>query len=144
MEWRPKGGFGLSFGDDVGYGEGPTEIFQTPKRAADRVAQLLGAEQAGALSGLKALRELYGKTQEEVAAELHIQQEAVSRFEGRPDAKIETISRYVHALGGQLKLQAVFPDGKISIYPAATLTHSIPPSTKDNHGPAKPRRPARA
>jgi len=130
VEWRPQGGFGISFGQNIGYGEGPAEVFSGPERAAGRVAQLLTAKGGRKLSGLRALRELYQATQEQVAEKLQIQQEAVSKLEGRSDFKVETISRYVDALGGRLEVRAVFPDGQMSIYPAATLTQAVARRTK--------------
>ena len=117
IEWRPSLGFGLSVGEAKGYGEGPTEIFRTPGRAAQRVTQLLGPQHAHAATGLRAIRELYGVTQEQVATKLRKRQAAISRLETRADSKIETVNKFVRALGGRMEIRAVFPDGQMSIYP---------------------------
>lgn len=116
IEWRPGLGFGISMGDAKGYGEGPAEIFRSPARTAHRVIQLNAARPALSPTGLRAVRELYGVTQDQIAARLKKGQAAVSRLETRRDSKIETLSQYVRALGGRMEIRAVFPDGQLPIY----------------------------
>jgi transcriptional regulator with XRE-family HTH domain len=53
---------------------------------------------------LQQLRELAGKTQEEVAAASRVSQIEISRAERRADHKLSTLSRYVMALGGELEV----------------------------------------
>jgi len=120
VEWWPRLGFGLAIGEGWGDGEGPSEIVGTPERAARRVAQFLAQGRVKPPTGLRALRELYETTQEEIAAKLGVNQEAVSRLEGRADCRIETIGKYVKALGGHMEIRAVFPDGRLCIYPPPT------------------------
>lgn len=115
IEWRPRLGFGFS-AEPGGYGEGPAEIFRTPERAAHRVAQLLAPSPMAAPTGLRALRELYGVTQQQIATRLKKQQAAISRLETRSDFKVETISQFVQALGGHMEIRAVFPDSQLPIY----------------------------
>lgn len=58
---------------------------------------------------LAELRRVRGRTQDDVAREAGWQQEAVSRLERSGDsAKLSTLRRYVEALGGELRLTAVF------------------------------------
>lgn len=57
---------------------------------------------------LRELRLLAGKTQEDVAEAAGIAQSAVSRFEGRDDALLSSLRRYVEALGGELQVVAQF------------------------------------
>ena len=135
VEWRPDMGFGFS-AEPVGYGEGPAEIFRDPKRAAHRVAQLLDPAPTSAPTGLRAIRELYGVTQKQIATKLKKQQAAISRLETRGDIKIETISQFVRALGGHMEVRAVFPDGQLPIYTTQKKTKT--------HGAPKSSRPARA
>lgn len=124
VEWRPEQGFGLWSEPEAGYGDGPNEIFASPERAAHRAAQLLTSQGTTRLVGLRTLRELFDVTQEQIAMRLRKGQAAVSRLENRNDSRIETITGFVKALGGQIEIRAVFPDAQLSIFsssPAAKL-----------------------
>ena len=59
---------------------------------------------------LQALRKTRGLTQTDIAETLGIKQENVSRLENRGDLLVSTLSNYVTALGGELRLVAEFPD----------------------------------
>ena len=60
-----------------------------------------------------ALRERRGVTQTALAQALEVSRPRVSRIEhDGEDVRISTMQRYVEALGGQLKLFAVFEDGE--------------------------------
>jgi len=65
-----------------------------------------------ALDDLRAAREL---TQENLADVLHINQAAVSKLERRTDMYVSTLARFIEAMGGQLEIRAVFPDGAVRI-----------------------------
>lgn len=60
---------------------------------------------------LAEVRKHRGVKQVELARKLHMAQPNISQIEGRPDALLSTLELYIEALGGELKLQAVFPDG---------------------------------
>lgn len=60
---------------------------------------------------LRELRERRGFTQAMVAARLGTAQKNVSAFEVREDIKVSTLARYVQALGGRLRIEAVFDKG---------------------------------
>lgn len=64
---------------------------------------------------LARIRERFGITQIEMAARLGVTQGNVSRLERREDVYLSTIREYVEALGGQLKVVAVFPGAEIPI-----------------------------
>jgi hypothetical protein len=64
---------------------------------------------------LNQLREARQLTQVNLAAELHINQGAVSMMEKRTDMYISTLRNYIEAMGGELKITAEFPDGSIQI-----------------------------
>ena len=64
---------------------------------------------------LRAIRELTGKSQTEVAAVAEISQAEVSRAEKREDHKLSTLKRYVEALGGELEVFATFGDKKVRL-----------------------------
>jgi hypothetical protein len=64
---------------------------------------------------LRAVRELAGKTQVEVAAEVEMTQSEVSRFEKRNDVRLSTLRRYIEALGGELEIAAVLGDKRVRL-----------------------------
>ncbi len=59
---------------------------------------------------LRKLRSAQQLTQKRVAELLGVQQDSVSRMERRADMLLSTISSYVEAMGGKLRLVAEFPD----------------------------------
>ena len=76
------------------------------------------AERAAAILAAMDLAELRGSfelTQEELAARLSISQSNVSRLERRRDMLVSTLREVVEALGGELHLSAVFPDGTVEL-----------------------------
>jgi hypothetical protein len=46
---------------------------------------------------------------------LVINQAAVSKMERRADMYISSLQSMIRAMGGQLKIEAVFPEGKVEI-----------------------------
>ena len=64
---------------------------------------------------LRAVRELLGKTQADVAATLPMTQSEVSRLERRQDIRVSTLRRFVEALGGKLEIVASFGDKKVRL-----------------------------
>ena len=65
-----------------------------------------------ALQELRAAREL---TQERLAETLGIQQATVSKIERRADLYVSTLARFIEAMGGELEIRAVFPEGSVKI-----------------------------
>ncbi len=65
---------------------------------------------ANELATLKDLREAVERTQKDLAVQLGVGQDTVSRIEQRSDILLSTLRRYVEAMGGELKLVARFPD----------------------------------
>ena len=65
--------------------------------------------------GFGKLRQARQQTQAAVARKLKIAQGAVSRMEKQSDFLLSTLREYVGALGGQLELRAVFPEGDFVI-----------------------------
>ena len=81
---------------------------------------------------LRTVREATGKTQAEVGDASRIDQGDISRLETRStldDCQVETLRRYVVALGGELELVAVFGDRKI-ILTGSSARDVDPPSNK--------------
>jgi DNA-binding transcriptional regulator YiaG len=64
---------------------------------------------------LDELREARDLTQTQLAQVLHVSQGAVSKVERRTDMYISTLRSYVRAIGGDLQIRAVFPEGEILI-----------------------------
>lgn len=59
---------------------------------------------------LREVRSLRNKTQAQVAVLLQKRQEEISRLERRDDFLLSTLSEYIDALGGRLKVIAEFED----------------------------------
>jgi DNA-binding XRE family transcriptional regulator len=59
---------------------------------------------------LRDLRSVQHLTQERVAEILGVEQDSVSRMERRADMLLSTMSSYVEAMGGRLRLVAEFPN----------------------------------
>src|SRR5580693_3328902 len=57
------------------------------------------------------LRNAKRLTQADMAEMLDVPQSSISRIEQRADMYLSTLRNYVHAVGGVLQIQAVFPDG---------------------------------
>lgn len=64
---------------------------------------------------LRAIRELAGKTQKNVADITDMGQGGVSEFERREDHRVSGIRRYVEALGGELEITARFGDKTVKL-----------------------------
>ncbi|HEX7048533.1 MAG TPA: XRE family transcriptional regulator [Gammaproteobacteria bacterium] len=77
---------------------------------ADAMARELAAEMP-----LQELRRARRISQEQIAQTLHVKQASVSRMEHRADMYIGTLRRVIRAMGGDLELRAVFPDGEVRI-----------------------------
>jgi hypothetical protein len=58
---------------------------------------------------LRKAREL---TQAKIAGELHMGQGDVSKLERRTDMYVSTLASYLQAVGANLEIRAVFPDGR--------------------------------
>ena len=86
-----------------------TTTKKTQARAALRTQELL-AELL-----LSEVRQLAGKSQQQVAQALGIKQPSLSKLEKQSDMQISTLQKIVKALGGELEVLARFPKGTIKI-----------------------------
>ena len=59
---------------------------------------------------LRDLRLALEKTQVELCKVLNMKQDGISRLEHRSDMLISTLTKYINAMGGNLKITAEFPD----------------------------------
>lgn len=69
---------------------------------------------AGVMS-LYQLREARKLTQVNLARVLNVNQGSVSKLEKRTDMYVSTLRSFIQAMGGQLQIKAVFPEGEIEI-----------------------------
>ena len=84
----------------------------TPE-AEERLRQ--DVKQAAAVMTLHHLREARSLTQVNLAKVLQINQGAVSKMEKRTDMYVSTLRNFIQAMGGQLQVKAIFPEGEIQI-----------------------------
>jgi DNA-binding XRE family transcriptional regulator len=76
---------------------------------ADNRQRVRDELQRMALDELRTAKQL---TQADMAEILDVPQSSISRIEQRADMYLSTLRNYVHAMGGALQIQAVFPDGR--------------------------------
>jgi DNA-binding transcriptional regulator YiaG len=75
-----------------------------------------------ALDELRAARAL---TQEHLSTILGVQQSAISKLERRADMYVSTLRHFIEAMGGQLEIRAVFPDGDVRITQFQALAEKV-------------------
>lgn len=90
----------------------------TPER---REANRRAAQQMIEAVPLDELREARNITQTHLASLLHITQASVSKMEKRTDMYVSTLRSFVQAMGGELEIRAVFPEGTVRIDQFGTL-----------------------
>ena len=61
------------------------------------------------VEGLRELRQIAGKAQEDIASALNIKQPSVSKIEKQADMYLSTLRSYVEAVGGKLELTVKLP-----------------------------------
>jgi transcriptional regulator with XRE-family HTH domain len=88
------------------------QLRSDPERRA-RIEQGQQAIETGL--NISRLREARGLTQENVAAQMGVTQSNVSHFERSPNVFVRTLAAFVEALGGELKITAVFSDQTVSL-----------------------------
>ncbi len=91
------------------------------ERIKARAQELLEEEMT-----LRDLRAVHSLTQTKVAEILGIEQDSVSRMERRADMLISTMSDYVEAMGGKLRLIAEFPNRRPYSVKLGDLTEEGP------------------
>jgi DNA-binding XRE family transcriptional regulator len=64
---------------------------------------------------LNQLREARSLTQANLASVLGVNQGSVSKMEKRTDMYVSTLRSFIQAMGGQLQIKAVFPEGEVEI-----------------------------
>ena len=84
----------------------------SPERRARNEAATRKMIEEMALDELREARDL---TQEQLARVLRVNQAAVSKMERRADMYLSTLHGIIKAMGGELEIRAVFPDGIVRI-----------------------------
>jgi transcriptional regulator with XRE-family HTH domain len=72
-------------------------------------------KEAGGVMALYKVREARNLTQVNLAKVLNVNQGAVSRMEKRTDMYVSTLRNFIQAMGGQLQVKAIFPEGEVQI-----------------------------
>ena len=84
----------------------------SPERRARTEERVKKAIAEMALDELRHARQL---TQAGLASTLGVDQGSISKLERRTDMYISTLRSYVRAIGGDLQIRAVFPEGEVLI-----------------------------
>jgi transcriptional regulator with XRE-family HTH domain len=88
---------------------------ELPAVSPQRVSSDQRANEGAIGMPLDALRDKRRLTQVQMANLLKISQGAVSKVERRTDMFVSTLRNYVRAIGGDLEIRAVFPEGEVLI-----------------------------
>lgn len=115
VQYHPKHGYGVSASKDIGFGEKPDEVVAEAEDVVVRVLELLRTGADTRSPRLRELRESRQVTQAELGALLGVGQASVSKMERRNDLSLNSLRRFVNALGGELEVRAHFPDGDFAI-----------------------------
>ena len=83
-------------------------IAEMSPESQQRVAEL-SAQLHSEVEGLKALRKLAARSQEQIAQSLGIKQPAIVKMERQTDLYLSTLRRFVEAAGGKLELRVELP-----------------------------------
>ena len=116
-EWKPNGNIGVSAFDasassmDALYSP-PDEWYARPEAAYHRIASLLLEKRETRPPVLKVAEVRHERrlTQEELSKKLRITQASYSKLERRGTVTIMALSKVIEAMGGKLRIQAIFPD----------------------------------
>jgi DNA-binding XRE family transcriptional regulator len=91
--------------EDLKHKSSPARRAEIAKRAQQEIRRL----------SLDQLREARNLTQTNLSQALGVNQAAVSKMEKRTDMYVSTLRSYLKAMGAELQIKAVFPDGEVLI-----------------------------
>ena len=116
-EWKQHRGFGLTAGYEFVPFSGVDEIYATWEATAARMSALWkdrAATNSNDPVPIAELRKLRGQLQKDVAAQMGITKGGLAQIEASANegkVQVETLGRFVSAMGGRLVISATFPDG---------------------------------
>jgi transcriptional regulator with XRE-family HTH domain len=88
----------------------PTKMSPEAQERAKSKTQILLSEMA-----LDELREARKLTQEQLAEQLKVKQPSIAKMERRADMYLSTLRGVIKAMGGEMEILAVFPEGRVRI-----------------------------
>ena len=91
--------------EDLKHKVSPERRAEIARRAREEIRRL----------SLNQLREARNLTQTSLAEILNVNQGAVSKLERRTDMYVSTLRSYLKAMGAELQIKAIFPDGEVVI-----------------------------
>jgi transcriptional regulator with XRE-family HTH domain len=91
--------------EDLKHKVSPERRAEIARRAHEEIRRL----------SLNQLREARNLTQTSLAQVLNVNQGAVSKLERRTDMYVSTLRSYLKAMGAELQIRAIFPDGEVVI-----------------------------
>lgn len=80
---------------------------------------------------LAELRHARDLTQAQLAQSLHTTASGISRIEHEMDLYVSTLRRFIESMGGQLQIQAIFPDAEVQITTFSRLDEGKPPAPSE-------------
>jgi DNA-binding XRE family transcriptional regulator len=90
---------------------------------------------------LQELRQARGLSQKMFAEMLHVQQPSIAKLEKRTDMYLSSLRSHIEAMGGELEIVALFPEGSVRIKNFVDLelksAAQSPPATSSRLTPAK-------
>lgn len=72
---------------------------------------------------LAEIRQALSLTQSTLAETMNVGQAEISKIENRTDIFISTLRRFIRAMGGELEINAVFPDQTVAIENFSSLNN---------------------
>lgn len=90
-------------------GRSHSEIMATLPEDRRRRIEARTQELVAEVEGLKALRQLAERSQEQIAETLGVKQPSVHKIERQTDLYLSTLRRFVEAAGGKLELRVELP-----------------------------------
>ncbi|WP_066522413.1 XRE family transcriptional regulator [Sphingobium cloacae] len=90
-------------------GRSRSEIMATLPEDRRRRIEARTQELVAEVEGLKALRQLAERSQEQIAETLGVKQPSVHKIERQTDLYLSTLRRFVEAAGGKLELRIELP-----------------------------------
>jgi hypothetical protein len=113
IEYAPNKGFGLYLEQSDDYGVGPDEVYRNSDALLRRLNMLLNEDKEQI--GFKDIRELLGVSQQDLAQLMGQKQPSISKLENRDDIHIQSMIRFIQALGGRVDFKVHFSEFDVNL-----------------------------